>query len=426
MNHRLAGYFILLITGQLFAQEVQHPGSSDMQLDALVREALRNNPELKAAGYNQEAMEARALQAGSLDDPELQYMREEVPGFRWNEAMYSRVELMQRFRFPGKLSTEREIAEIEAEHAHHERMEKVNDVLATLRMAYFDLWFAQQSIALNRENTRLLRQFVTIAQTRYGVGEAPQQDVLKSYVELSRLDNQVVVLRQQELSARAMLAALLSRPSSDTLGIGVVPDEIVPLPTLDTLQYLALRFRPMLWHDSLSVEESGKMLSLAKKEFLPDFSLGLEYVTTPVSDFRGWSVRAGMTLPFAPWTLTKANARLEEASVSITKAQETLKNSRNMVLSSVQDLYFKAQSLKRQLGNYTTVIVPQSQHALQASLMAYQTGRTDFLMLIDSYRMLVELSMEKLMLRMQFEQTIAEMKQAIGFAGIFENRDERN
>ena len=120
-----------------------------------------------------------------------------------------------------------------------------------------------------------------------------------------------------------MLAALLNRPSSDTLGIAVVPDEIDSLPTLDTLQYLALRFRPMLWHDSLSVEESGRMLSLAKKEFLPDFSLGLEYVTTPVSDFRGWSVRAGMSLPFAPWTLARANARVEEASVSITKAQET-------------------------------------------------------------------------------------------------------
>ena len=164
------------------------------------------------------------------------------------------------------------------------------------------------------------------------------------------------------------------------------------------------------------------MLALAKKEFLPDFLLGIEYMTTPHSDFTAWSLRAGITLPFAPWTLAKANARVEEASISITKAQETLNNSRNMVLSDVSDLYFKAESVKEQLANYSNNIVPQSKQALQSSLIAYQTGRTDFLMLIDSYRTLVELSMDELMLRMRFEQTIAELKRAIGYADIFLTR----
>ena len=415
--------FVLLL---VLPAELLGQGSDTLNLDQLVLEALRNNPELKAAEYNRDAMEARVPQAGSLDDPELQYMREEMPGFRWKDAMYSRIELMQMFRFPGKLSTRTEIAEIAAEHAHHDHMEKANEVLMKLRSGYFELWFAQQSIALNRENSRLLQQFTQIAQTRYGVGEALQQDVLKSYVEVAKLDNQVITLRQQELSAKAMLSALLNRKLNDTLGIATVPNDIIPVPTVDTLQHLALRYRAMLLHDSLSVEESEAMLLLAEKEYLPDFKLGLEYVTIPVSDFKGWSVRAGITLPFAPWTLGKANARVEEATISIDKAKETLQNSRNMVRSSIRELYFKAQSLKKQLENYSGVIVPQSQQALRASLMAYQTGKTDFLMLIDSYRTLVELSMEKLMLRMQFEQTIAEMKRAVGYAGIFETRNERN
>ena len=397
-----------------------------LDLDLLVLEALANNPELKAAEHNRDAMDERAIQAGSFDDPELQYMREEMPGFRWDEAMYSRLELMQMFRFPGKLSTEQSIAEINVDHAHHELMEKANDVLALLRSSYFELWFFQQSIALNRENRELLQQFARIAQTRYTVGDVPQQDVLKSYVELARLENQVSTLHQQQRSAEAMIIALLNRPRGDSLGVAVVDRETVSLPTLDTLQHLALQFRPMLWHDSLSVEENRQVLSLARKEFLPDFTLGIEYVTTPISDFTGWSVRAGITLPFAPWTLPKANARVEEASLSIMKAQETLNNSRNMVLTSVSDLYFKAQSVKEQLANYTNTIVPQSRQALQSSLIAYQTGRTDFLMLIDSYRTLVELSREVLMLRMQFEQNIAGLKRAIGYAGIFEMRKEGN
>ncbi len=415
--------FLLLVPLQLIAQ-----GASDtLNLNDLVREALQNNPELKAFEYNRNMMEARVEGTGVLDDPELTYMRDEMPNFRWKDAMYSRIELMQMFPFPGKLSTETEIAEIAAEHAHHEHMEKANEVLAKLRSAYYELWFAQQSLALNRENARLLQQFTKIAQTRYGVGETPQQDVLKAFVEIAKLDNQLITLRQQELTMKAMLVALLNRSAKDTLGIAIAPNELVKLLTLDSLHSIAMRYRGMLLHDSLSVEESRKMLSLAKKEYLPNFKLGLEYVTMPLnSDFKAWTVSAGVTLPFMPWSLGRTSAKVEETTIGIDKARETLNNSRNMVRSNISELYFKAGSFKKQLENYSTVIVPQSQQALRASMMAYQTGKTDFLMLIDSYRMLVELSMEKLMLRMQFEQTIAEMKRAVGYAGIFETRNERN
>ncbi|MBI5471875.1 MAG: TolC family protein [Ignavibacteriae bacterium] len=420
MKHILA--LLLLLPLRLIGQS----GSDTLHLNDLVREALRKNPEMKAFELNRDAMEARVGAIGTLDDPELTYMREEMPGFRWNESMMQKIELMQMIPFPGKLSTKTEIAEIQAEHAHHDHMEKANEVLAKLRSGYFELWYAQQSIALNRENARLLQQFTKIAQTRYGVGQTPQQDVLKAFVEIAKLDNQLVTLRQQELAMKSMLQALLNRPPTDTLGVASVPNNELYLPTQDTLQYLAQRYRGMLLHDSLSVIESEEMLSLAKKEYLPDFKVGVQYVRQPFADFRGWTVLAGINLPFTPWSLSRNAAMVEEANISIEKSQEVLKNSRNMVRANINELYLKAQSLRKQMENYARVIVPQTQQALRASMTAYQTGSTDFLTLIDSYRMLVELSMEKLMLRMQFEQAIAQLKREVGYAGIFEMKGERN
>ncbi|MBX2992066.1 MAG: TolC family protein [Bacteroidetes bacterium] len=408
-----------LLPLQLLAQ-----GNDTLNLSELVREALRNNPELKAFEYNRDMMELRTESEGTLPDPEFTYMREEMPRFRWNAAMMEKFGLLQTLPFPGKLSTETEIAEIRAEHAHHEHMERANEVLAKLRSMYFELWFVQQSIALNRENARLLEQFTKIAQTRYGVGQSPQQDVLKAFVEMAKLENQLMTLRQQELSAKAMLMSLLGRSPLDTLGVAAVPPDIRSLPTLDTLHQTAYRYRGMLLHDSLSVEEGEKMKSLAKKEYLPDFRLGIEYLRMPDNPgYRAWSVSAGITLPFAPWSLGRTSAKVEEASIGIVKARENLNNSRNMIRANISDLYFRAESFARQLENYTAVIVPQTEQALQASMMAYQTGKTDFLMLIDSYRMLVDVTMEKLMLRMQREQAVAELKREVGYAGIFEKRD---
>jgi cobalt-zinc-cadmium efflux system outer membrane protein len=400
----------------------QAPTGATLQLNDLVAEALRNNPEIQGSLHQVDAMHARVGQAGSLDDPELTYMREGMPGFHWNEASMQKIELMQTFRFPSKLSKESDIAEIGAEHSHHEHFEKELEIVTRLKSAYYELWFVQQSRALNQENSRLLKQFASIARTKFGVGEASLQDVLKADVELAKLQNQEQKLQQQEQSAKAMLIAILNRKPDDPLGVAVLADSVgVTLP-LDTLQQLALHTRPMLLHDSLAVEESRAMLSLSEREYLPDLRLGVQYVTVPVGDFRGWSIIAGVSLPFAPWTLGKTSSRVDEATATVSRSSAALNASSNMVLSNVKDSYLKSQSAKRQLDSYRTVVLPQAHQSLKASLTAYQNGRTDFLMLIDAYRTLVELSMESLMVRMQFEQAVAELERQVGVPAIVSNK----
>src|SRR5437899_2063758 len=112
------------------------PESQVLDLDLLVAEALLNNPGIRAAVHEMDRMAARVPQAKGWDDPQFTYSREEMPGFTWDEARYERLELSQMIRFPGKLSTAGELAEIRAEHAHHDHLEKINDVVGSLKKAY--------------------------------------------------------------------------------------------------------------------------------------------------------------------------------------------------------------------------------------------------------------------------------------------------
>ena len=408
----------IVVLTRVFAICQQQSTGALLNLDDLVREALRNNPEIRASLHGVDAAHAKEHQAGALDDPELMYMQEGFPGLHFNEAMFSRLELSQMIRFPSKLSKENEIAEINTEHSHHDLYEKELEVIEKLRMAYDELWYAQQATSLNRENRRLLEQFIATAKTKFGVGTAALQDVLKATVELARLENQGIALLQQESGAKAMLAALLNREPGDTLGTAVLPEDVSFRTPLDSLERVALEARPMLLHDSLMVVESRAMLSLSKREYLPDIRLAVQYMTEPVGDFRGWAVSAGITLPFAPWTLGKAASRVDEAEATISKSEATLAASRNMVLSNITALYTKARSMKQQIDSYRTVILPQAQMSLKASMTAYQTSGADFLMLIDAYRTLVDLSMESLMVRMQFEQAVAELDRQVGVQDI--------
>ena len=385
-----------------------------VSLELLVDEALQRNPEIQAALHQMSVVAERVPQVRGLPDPELTYMRELMPGFNWSEAMMQKIELMQMFRFPSKVAAQTDLAQIQAEHAHHDHLEKINEVIGKLKSAYVELWYAQNAESLSRDNLRLLRQIAEIARTRYSVGSGPLQDALKASVEVGKAENQLAVLDQRERAAIAMIRAILDRPAADTLGRAVLPEEPVFTPSIDTLQTLALHLRPMLQHDSMVVEESRTMLSLANREYLPDFRVGVQYVTFPTGDFRGWSVIAGITLPFAPWTLGKASGRVEEATATVNRSASAYRSSRSMVLASVRDLYSRVRSAQQRLRRYRISLLPEARESLRASFTAYQTGTADYLMMIDASRMSIDLSMEALMARMEFEQALAELERAVG------------
>jgi len=412
MNRTLV-FVLILLPAVLHGQQdsIHEP---IIPLQHLLDEALLRNPEIQAALHQMSVVAERVPQAGGLPDPELTYMREQMPGFRWSEAMMQKLELMQMFRFPSKVSAQTDLAQIQAEHAHHDHLEKINEVIAKLKTGYVELWYLQQAQVLSRENLLLLQQLAEIARTRYSVGSGLLQDALKASVEVGKAENQLIVLGQKERGVVAMIRAIVDRPTADTLGRAVLPEEPVFTPSIDTLQTLALQLRPMLQHDSMVVEESRTMLSLAKREYLPDLKVGVQYVTYPTGDFRGWSIIAGITLPFAPWTLGKAGGRVEEATATVNRSTSVYRSSRSMVLASVRDLYARVRSAQQRLRRYRADLLPEARQALRASFTAYQTGKADYLMTIDANRMYIDLSMEALMARMEFEQALADMERAVG------------
>ena len=389
-------------------------GSDTLQRSALVREALRRNPEIEAALEQMFLMDARVSQESSLPPPEIIAMREGMPGFRYRDAMFARIELMQMIPFPSKISGRRDIALIVADHAHHEHMEKVFAIVESVKKTYDELWYYQQASGLSEKNARLAGEFAAVARARYGAGNGGLQEVLKAELEEAKQKNQLEALRSEERGAKAMLMGLLNRRPDDTLGVAILADSLDALPPLDSLVGATLRLRPMLQHDSLAVIEQHAMRTLAGREYLPDFRIGLQYMTSPLDGFTGWTVTAGITIPFAPWAVGNASGKIEESEAGIARARAILAGSRAMVTASVRGLYHAGAAERRRLAQYRSSIIPRARQSLDAGIAAYQSGKADFLMILDSYRMVVELTMESIMLRMEYEQTIARLEREIG------------
>jgi outer membrane protein TolC len=59
-------------------------------------------------------------------------------------------------------------------------------------------------------------------------------------------------------------------------------------------------------------------------------------------------------------------------------------------------------------------VLPQAEQSLQATIAAYQTQQTDFLSLLDGYRMLQTFKLEYYEALAKYEMSLAELERAVG------------
>jgi outer membrane protein TolC len=77
-------------------------------------------------------------------------------------------------------------------------------------------------------------------------------------------------------------------------------------------------------------------------------------------------------------------------------------------------MWARTSSKWQQIERFRQVMLPQAEQSLQSTLAAYETGRSDFLSLIDSYRMVQMLKMDYYMLVGEYFANVAQLERATG------------
>ena len=189
------------------------PGSQEtLRIEDLVTIALRQNPSIQAAAHRVEASRRRIPQAKSLPDPMLSV------GWAGNPAPFSiqtgdpsssrSLVASQQLPYPGKLALRGDVARRESEAVGWDLEQARRNVATDLKGAFYELFFAERALQIAAKNKDLLDKLEQIAEARYRVGKAIQQDVLRSQVELSSLDQRIAMLEQQKISAQARINTL--------------------------------------------------------------------------------------------------------------------------------------------------------------------------------------------------------------------------
>ena len=252
--------------------------SESLLLNSLVDEALKSNPQIQAAKQRYQAAQARVSLLRTLEDPKFELEYDKITAsmdnlMNNNTKPMRTFAISQEFPFPTKLFLRKQAAQKEANSYEQEYKETERKVIKDVKEAYFQLFLNGKKIDLTQDNLNLLSQFIEIANKKYAVNKASQQDSLKAQVEYSKLSNQLVLLGQEKKIAQSMLNSLLNR--SQGTEIESVEESSNKALELDeqTMLKLAKESRPELKSFQEMVRKTEIDYSLSKQEYLPDFMI---------------------------------------------------------------------------------------------------------------------------------------------------------
>lgn len=385
-------------------------------LDDALRTARAANPMLRAARLSATAAGERVGPAGALPDPQLQLglMNRMASDFgsTLDPMTMNQVQLMQMLPWPGKLGNAKRAARHTAAAAGADADEQERMLTAQVRMAYYDVAYADRALVVMERTRGLLRDFATVATTMYAVGSGLQQDVLRAQVEVARMGEEITRMGQMRIAGAARLNALLGREATSPIGPVQLPDlPTTDLPVTDTLIAWALAGRPALRADAERVAAAEATLRAARRELFPDFQLGLQIQRRPAFPDMV-SVMLGVNVPLFAGA-RQLPVRREMAAMRDMSHAELL-NQRNETIAQIIETRARA-AQDRALGElYRTNILPQARASVQAALASYRVGRVPFMTLVDNQMTVNRYETDAYRYLADYHQAVGELAALVG------------
>jgi len=411
--------FAFLSTGAL-AQAQRFPESaqseSPLNLAELVQGALDRNPEILAARYAVDGRRARIPQAGAWPDPAVSwsYAGNLLPPFTLMSADPSsarQVMVEQTIPYPGKTHLRTEIAarEADVEMFAYEAVSK--RVAAEVKQAYFDLYYVDHSLATLQKDEDALKSIAKVAEIRYSVGKAAQQDILRAQLELTKLSEREVLLRQQRYTLEAQLNTLRDVPVDSPVALTPTVKASPLVYNEEQLQEAARANYPVLKQRRTAVDENRLSLSLAQKDRRPDFSVGYTYLQRDrLPDMYGITLSTSLPL----FHRRKQDVAVREAVANLESAHQMEASELTRLRYQVKQHFLEVQASEERLRLYTQGIARQSALTLASSLASYETGNIDFLNVLANFLAEIDAELEYHQQISDHEVALARLEEVTG------------
>jgi outer membrane protein TolC len=385
----------------------------------VIHSAQQNDPWLTANKHQQQALESMSEAVNTLPTPTMTLGLANLPVDSFNfsqEAMTQvKVGVSQKFPRGDSITIKNQQLRIKSQAYPYQRQDRAAKVAVEVANLWLDIYQRQESIVLINKNRKLFEQLVNIAQARYGsfAGVTGQQDIVRAQLEVTRLDDRLTQLAQQQSSLWGALKqwlispnalqrdneVLLSTPLFSTMMVSkqlpsVQPllADLLPLQSRDSQSALHKITRVMQNHPAIlainkQILATKTGIQLAEQAYKPEWGVNAHYgyrdddpMGTSRSDF--FSIGVSFDLPLF------TNTSQDMAVKSAISSTEAVKTEKLLVMRQLLSRYDSAQATLTQLqarkSLYQKQLIPQTNALANAALTAYNNDRGDFIDVIKA------------------------------------------
>jgi outer membrane protein, heavy metal efflux system len=388
-------------------------------LSEYLSQAALHNPDLESAFYRWKAGLEKIPQVKALPDPRFTfayYIQNVETRVGPQEA---RLALFQTFPWFGVLDLKEDMAVLEADAAKTQYDALKFKIFYDVKNSFYEYAYLAQAIQTTREDIELLRYLESVIRSRYSAGAVPYADVVKTQVQLGRLEDRLKTIQDLRKPLMAKLAASMNLP----------PDTEFPWPPAVPVMILCItdeelfkglpEYSPQLKRFQYLEAREKAGIELAKKQFYPEVTFGIEDIitgaalvpTTPESGKDAVIASVTINIPFW-WEKRKAAVRESEAKLASTsKGAEALMRS---LRSDMELALYRYRDAQRKIDLYLNTLIPKAEEALGVTLEAFQAGIRSSLDLIDAEKTLLEFQLSYLRALADQAQRVAELEWLLG------------
>ncbi len=383
--------------------------NSSISFEQAIHLAQQNDPWLTGNKQKQKALLAQSVAAAALPDPKVSIGLANLPTdtFEFNQEGMTQLKVGVAQMFPrgDTLAIKQQQLQQFSEQFPFQRQDRRSKIAVTVGSIWLDSYLAQQSIALIKQNYFLFQQLTDIAQANYSsaLGKARQQDIVRAQLVLTRLDDRVLKLQQQQQMYQQKLTQWLSDYLTDTSSNsseGILPlakfslsaelpdlslqqQSLVNSSKVASAQELVKYFyqHPAVKAVDHKIIATKTGINLAKQKYQPEWGVNASYAYrdgAPAGSDRADLLSVGVTFDLPLFTENKQDQEVA-AAVATT---ESVKTERILLLrefmASFASNKAKLQQLNERDKTYQTLLLPQTHMQAEASLTAYTNDDGDF------------------------------------------------
>ncbi len=395
------------------------PANQALDITQLVQVAMEVNPQVRAARARWEAAEHSIKQNYVPNDPTFTYANIDSPTNGFSQAAAHSIIVSESFQFPGKALLQADQAKRAAGIARLQYQATVRDIRAAVETSYYQVLLDSALAAVNAQNIDNLAQVLKVTQVAYAASQVTQTDFISAEFDLATARQQQQQYRVNEENDRTALNQLLYRQPDAPLAI----DETLSLKrlavALDTLVSRAVAARQEILGAALAERNSETGLRLARLEYAPDYNVSYVFdnylipsagPTPNALQDHGWAF--GFNLPVFFWIKQKEDVR--RARSDLEAARDDLGSIRSQTAASVTTLFRNAQLAYDTAVLYRDTLVPLARQDFKVALVAYESGKIDFVTLAGALQRSYHARVSYLQAANQLMANRVALEQAVG------------